>query len=405
MGSVRFVRPDDPQALLSRWRRRVWLATAIVVFLAGDAALWMFGPPTAAIAILQRIVAGETSTIATAASFSVAAGSFPTQLRAAAFAASLNSSGLPTLVRPRPEDRRFQVLVGPYVSTDEAEYAQRALAAWGLGEVRLVVDDTMRGKPQHAAMFVGGETASDGVVIVAAPGMSSVVFEMPSAPRQVEARRTSATTIDISIGQGTDAGDKNVLHMPEGMLLASELTVDAAGRQDARHARLVVPADVQSRLRLEGRRVYVDLAWPKAPWEVGSRASRATPRPTGKPGDAQSEDAKQQFADATRQSENAKQGDYRERLRTAADRFKQVQPFLISALESPDTEVLAVLARTLGAVGDSLAVATPPSDRAANHQMLVSSIAEASKAMAPFFVGDRRTAVHKAIAAFETAQK
>jgi len=392
--------PDDLQTLLFRWRRRFWLATAIVVFLVGDAALWMFGPPTGAISILQSIVAGETSTIATAASFSVSAGSFPTQLRAAAFASALNSSGLPTLVRSRPEDRRFQVLVGPYVSTDEAEHAQRALAAWGLGEVRLVVDDTMRGRPQHAAMFVGGETASDGVVIVAAPGMSSVVFEMPSAPREVEARRTSATTIDISIGQGTDAGEKNVLHMPEGMLLASELTVDAARGQEARHARLVVPEDVQSRLRLEGRRVYVDLAWPKPPWEVGGRASRVTPSApaTGKPGDAQSKDAKQQ-------SEDAKQGDYRDRLRTAVERFEQVQPFLISALESPDTEVLAVLARTLGAVGDSLAVAMPPSDLAANHQLLLSSIAEASRAMVPTFAGDRRAAVHQAIATFEAAQK
>ncbi len=388
------------QTLLFRWRRRFWLATAIVLFLVGDAALWIVGPPDLAATIFQRLIAGETSTIATAASFSVAAGSFPTQLRAAAFAAALNSSGLPTLVRSRPEDRRFQVLVGPYVSTDEAEHAQRALAAWGLGEVRLVVDDTMRGRPQHAAMFVGGETASDGVVIVAAPGMSSVVFEMPNAPRQVEARRTSATTIDISIGQATDPGDRNVLHMPEGMLLASELSVDAAGGQDARHARLVVPEDVQSRLRLEGRRVYVDLAWPKPPWEVAGRASRATPsaRATGKPSDAQSEDAKQQ-------SEEATQGDYREQLRTAVERFKQVRPFLISALESPDTEVLAVLARTLGTVSDSLAVATPPSDLAANHQLLLSSIAEASRAMAPSFAGDRRAAVHQAIAMFEAAQK
>jgi hypothetical protein len=153
-----------------------------------------------------------------------------------------------------------------------------------------------------------------------------------------------------------------------------ELTVDAAGGQDARHARLVVPEDVQSRLRLEGRRVYVDLAWPQPPWEVGGRASRATPSApaTGKPSDAQSKDAKQQ-------SEDAKHGDYRERLRTAVERFKQVQPFLISALESPDTEVLAVLARTLGAVGDSLAVAMPPSDLAANHQLLLSSIAVAGE--------------------------
>ena len=93
---MRSARPEDLQTVLFRWRRRFWLVTAIVVFLVGDAALWMFGPPAGAISILERIVAGETSTIATAASFSVSAGSFPTQLRAAAFAAALNSSGLPT---------------------------------------------------------------------------------------------------------------------------------------------------------------------------------------------------------------------------------------------------------------------------------------------------------------------
>ena len=35
---MRSRRPDDPQALLSKWRKRFWLVTAIVVFLAGDAA-------------------------------------------------------------------------------------------------------------------------------------------------------------------------------------------------------------------------------------------------------------------------------------------------------------------------------------------------------------------------------
>ena len=168
---MRSARPDDLQALLFTWRKRFWLVTAIVVCLVGDAALWKFGPPPVATAILQRLVAGETSTIATAASFSVSAGSFTTQLRAAAFAAALNSSGLPTLVRSRPEDRRFQVLVGPYVSTDEAEYAQRALAAWGLGEVRLVVDDTMRGRPERAAMFVEAQEGPAVVRIGAEAGL------------------------------------------------------------------------------------------------------------------------------------------------------------------------------------------------------------------------------------------
>jgi hypothetical protein len=52
-----------------------------------------------------------------------------------------------------------------------------------------------------------------------------------------------------------------------------------------------------------------------------------------------------------------------------------------------------------------LTVATPPSDLAPNHQLLLSSIAEASRAMAPSFAGDRRSADQQAIAMFEAAQK
>jgi hypothetical protein len=390
---MRSPRPNDLQALLLKWRKRFWLAMAIAVFLAGDAALWTFGPPAFVASVLRALIAGETPTIATAASFSVSAGSFSTQNRAAAFAGALDASGLPILVRARPEDGRYQVLVGPYVSTDEAEQAQRGLAAWGLGEARLVVDDTMRSRPQRAAMFGGGDGGSDGVLIVAAPGMSSVVFEMTSAPREVESRRTSATTLDIDIGHVTGAGQRNVLSMPEGVVLARELSVEAAGTDRAMRAHLVVPEGVQSRLRLEGRRVYVDLAWPQPPWQVGTRASRAT-----------------QDARASAQPNDGRLGEeqseaYREQLRTAVERFEQIQPFLISAVESPEPEVRAALAHTLEGVRESLAGAAPPSDLAANYQMLSSSIALASSAMAPSFAGDGMAAARQAIAMFEAARK
>jgi hypothetical protein len=383
------MRAGTLQARLARWHKLFWMTTAVVAFLAADAALWLYGPPAFATSMLRALVAGDTPMMATGASFSVSAGSFATQNRAAAFAAALHASGLPTLVRQRPDDGRYQVLVGPYVSTDEAEHAQRALAAWGLGEPRLVVDDTMRSRPQRAALFGAGDTASDSVLIVAAAGMSSVVFEMHDAPREVESRRTSATTLDIDIGHVTSEGDMNLLRMPEGVVLAREVSVASAEASQAMRAHLVVPEGVQSRVRLEGRRVYVDLAWPQPPWQVG------TPGPKG-PGLLRKDTVGRVLLDPDI---------YREQVQAAVARFEQIQPFLMSAAESPDPDVLAALAHSLDGLTSSLASVRPPPEHAASHQSLSASVALAAGAVAPSFAGDREAAVRQAIGMFEDAIK
>ena len=69
------------------------------------------------------------------------------------------------------------------------------------------------------------------------------------------------------------------LALPDGVSLVHDLSVQATDDASLR-ARLVVPEGVESRLRLEGKRVYLDLAWPKAPWMIGGagqagRAGRA----------------------------------------------------------------------------------------------------------------------------------
>src|SRR5205814_7955511 len=176
------------------------------------------------------------------ASFSVSAGSFATESKAATFAAALKASGLPVFVRARVEDGRYQVLVGPYVSTDEAERAQRRLAAWGLGEARLVVDDAMRARPQEAAIFGFGEGTSNSVVMIAAGSMSSLVFEMQGTPKSVELRRTGVTAIEVEIEQGEEqgeggrgkgeereAGALEPLQLPDGVVLVQQLSVHSEG--------------------------------------------------------------------------------------------------------------------------------------------------------------------------------
>jgi len=254
-------RIPDPVRLLQHWRKLFWLSVAVALLAGGDMLLAKYGPDL------------TTETVETGASFSVSAGSFATESRAAVFASTLDASGLPILVHMRPDDRRYQVMVGPYVSTDEAERAQRKLAAWGLGDARLVVDDTMRSQPQQASIFGFGESASNGVVMVAASGVSSLVFEMHDLPKEVEAKRTSPTTIDVAIGRTSSSAAYEPLRLPEGVSLVRQLFVRSHG--NGIHAHLIVPQDIESRLRLEGRRVYLDLAFPRAPWSIRREAAPA----------------------------------------------------------------------------------------------------------------------------------
>jgi hypothetical protein len=292
----------------------------------------------------------------------VSAGSFATDGKAQAFAAALGASGLPVFVRARVEDGRYQVLVGPYVSTDECERAQRKLAAWGLGESRLVVDDAMRARPQEAAIFGFDEAIGNSVVMIAAGSMSSLVFEMQETPKAIELKRTSGTALDVEIGQA--AGVLERLTLPDGVVLVQQLSVQSEG--DSLRAHLVVPDGVENRVRLEGHRVYLDLAFPKAPWDVEK------PAPAGRV-----------LSDPADHSEIATEPprDARAQLDAAVARFDQIKPFLNSALSMPDPDVLAALAHSLddlrGVVEKLHVSADADGDRAA----LLAAIYDASNAI------------------------
>ncbi|HXD16387.1 MAG TPA: SPOR domain-containing protein [Vicinamibacterales bacterium] len=408
--------------ILSHWRKLFWLGVTVVAVMAGDVLLTKYGP------------AMRAASVETGASFSVSAGSFATEAKAATFAAALDASGLPILVRVRPDDGRYQVLVGPYVSTEEAERAQRRMAAWGLGEARLVVDDTMRSNPQQAAVFGFGDSSSTSVVMVAAAGMSSIVFEMNHVPKQVETRRTGSTSMDVEIGQGAGgrgqrldgrsphipaSGSPQVagggsqqaaagvsqqdafesLRLPDGVSLVRGLAVQT-GDGDTTRARVVVPEGVESRLRLEGRRVYIDLAFPKAPWRI----EKPAPKGPGLPAN-ESERVARRVSDAPERVGRVVSeppSAYREQAEAIVMRFTEVEPFLLSAVQAPEPDVLAALAHSLEDVRRSLERTTAPADSQADRQTLLLAIARAQAALAPTFASDRKAAIEEAIALFHS---
>ena len=363
-------RIPDPVRLLSHWRKLFWLGVSAAVMIAGDVLLTAYGPA-------MRAAAVETG-----ASFSVSAGSFATDAKAETFAAALDAAGLPVLVRARLEDGRHQVLVGPYVSTDEAERAQRRLAAWGLGEARLVVDDAMRARPQEASIFGFDEGANNSIVTIAAGTMSSLVFEMHQTPKQVEVRRTGISTIEVEIQQGTGGRGQGAavfepLMLPDGVVLMQQLSVRSEG--DSLHARLIVPDGVEHRLRLEGRRVYLDLAFPKAPWSVEKPGPKGPGLPSKESDLASPKPVGRVLPDPPKDS--------REQLDAAVARFDQIKPFLSSALAMPEPDVLAALAHSLDDLRTTAEHLSVSADAATDRASLLGAIADASDAIKK--AGDR----------------
>lgn len=118
----------------------VWVWTHNSVVKAAPAAVG--GAP---VAVAAGVPAESTVTkpIETASGLTVTVASFRTESRARAVVAQLVDEGFPAFARSNSETGPYQVIVGPYVSADEATAVQRSLVAKGVSgtEVRIETTD------------------------------------------------------------------------------------------------------------------------------------------------------------------------------------------------------------------------------------------------------------------------
>jgi hypothetical protein len=325
----------------------------------------------------SRLTAGRrVLPVATTASLSIAGPSFTSRDQAVIYAGAIETAGHPAFVRFRPDERRHQVLVGPFVASAEAQAAQRTLARRGLADTRLMVDDSMRSEAERPAL--AGWRAADAqprVVAAAAPGLLTVVIETDTPPTEVRADRVASRLLDIHVRPATAGSAPRRWSAPAGTLLLEGVQVLPSRNEDeGMRVRLEIPEEAITRVRLEARRVYVDIAWPDPPWPEprALRALRARqPRPVP--------DADRSMAHGGAVIEGA------------IARFRQLQPFLLSAVATPDPSVLEALGRTLDAFPDDL----PAGLRAA--------IAAARAAVAPDFAGDRQAEAMRSVDLLEDA--
>ena len=139
---------------MPRWQMQVAAAAAVVLILAGGLG-WK--------AIAQRSQSGDASATASVTtapapqatpeirtldvreSVTVTIATLRSEQRATAVAAQLVEAGFPAFTRRHPDGVSHQVIVGPYISAEEAMAAQRALEAQGIAGSTVRLESTMAG--------------------------------------------------------------------------------------------------------------------------------------------------------------------------------------------------------------------------------------------------------------------
>lgn len=380
-----------------QYQRHLALGLAVTVVLTGGLLLGQWMPGRSA----------GIRTIPTGASFNLAVARYRHSAEANAVAANVRASGLPAFTRTLNNGAWRQVIVGPYVSIDEAESAQRLLARRGFGRARMLVDESVRRTPGAEGVIVevasttGPLTRAPGsfgagastigapaILMVASAGRVSVVIEMPAEPRHVETRRPEGTVLEVDAGPVTSAIAAQEWTAPGGVDLINEVSVEQHGGLNGTslRTRVTMPALTQSNVRVVGRRIYIDF-WRA---ESGAEVVRAS-RPVPVVEEDDEEDVPEGNSEET----------YREAITPVVARVGEIEPFLMSAVTSPAPEVLAAVGKTLRAVQEWIGTIEAPADSARAHDSLVESVGLAVQAVEPGFAGDRAGQARLAFAQFQ----
>jgi len=407
------ITPKSRRSKSRLWPLALVVGTVAAALVAAALVLWPSPrtPATAVVAPPSDVapVADDTApVVSTGASFSVNAGAFASDRAARSAAKRLASAGWPSFTW-RLDDRRH-LLVGPYVTIDEAENALRLLGSLGYAKGKLHVDDRLRvtaaavSTPRRLPRYPD-------VVLVAAPGRLSYVFELADEPRHVSGERVGATSFVLTAGPLVTPVERQVWKAPGDVRLVSRVALSPRG-QDATMLQAVVTLaeTADASVRLQGRLVYVD---------VFRRLDEVTPledqsdvpprRSSGAPAGrmAGPVSAAPPPAAAPPGPTTASAGslqDYRNAVRPLIARFEEIQPFLRSTVSSASADVLAALTGTCMELEVGLSAVVVPTAAQSAHGLLLSAVQLARTATTPSFREDRAAVVREAFAQFSAAK-
>jgi len=386
-----------------RLKRQTAAAAALMLIVATAGFFYFVAPRPALASMFPWNETAEAPTLTTGASFSVTVATLESGDGVGTAAGRVRTLGLPAFTRLSPDRRQLhQAMVGPYASLDEAERVQRRLGRSGFAGARIFVDESLRNAPRNE-LRADAAQGNPTVILLGAPDRVSLVFEMPLEPRQVRSRRTD-NMLDLDVGPMANPIRPQQWSAPEGVHLVEGVAMDGIAAGDSglfMRAHVAVPEFARANVRTEGRRVYVDLTWPQVDRDANAPRSAfhaPTPaQPAPKPVAAAKPEAAAPGDDARL---GVKYGDA---LRPVLARVAAVKPFVMSATQSGSPDVLGALDETLATLEASLKAMHAPATALDQHQLLISAIATARRAVNPAFSGDRTAQAREAFVLYDAA--
>ena len=348
--------------------------------LGAGAVLWLRPPPGPI----------TTRTIPTGAGFTVTVVQSPTESQARTIAARVASTGMPAFTRR--SGASYQVVAGPYVSVTEADAAQRFLAKRGF-RARVLVDESVRRPPAYDGKPVLSAAAN--VLLISGAGSLAIVIEMAEEPRHV-ATTVNESEVEIVAGPVASRLQPVRWKAPAGVALLRHVSIDeaAAGNVRSLRARVTTSRSTQATVRKSGRRIYIDLAKP-APLPQTEELPVSTVLARG-PAFAK------RFGAAGREQVIE---DYRVTIAPLMERLEAMEPFVMSAVSAPATDVMNALERSLRALQAWADEVTPPGQWRQSHEVLVSAVTKAAEAVSAGFPGDRSVKAREAFALRDAAKR
>lgn len=391
-------------ASYTRLLRRARVATVVLAVLIAGASAWAWAP-LPGLSSLSWGGGTTAPTIFTGASFSLTLASARPDA-AADMVRRLEATGVPAFVRGVPGSVVRQVMVGPFVSLDEAESEQRRLARSGYGSGRVFVDDTLRNIPKSGRAAPPDMTPA--VVMVGAGEQVSLAMELRTVPRQVRSNRAGDGTLVVEVGPIDYDVDAQEWSVPAGVALVDSVAIDEVRlAPDARQVRatLTLPATTLAHTRVEGRRVYIDLMRAR---ETEARAtgrrvyssSQSVTRPPTRIERAPAAPASSAAAPAAAAAPASAAPAAAvvaapvapgEQLRPLFAKFDRLVPFLQSAGGTPSPDVLRALASSVDELEASLRQVVVTPEVADAHGALTSAVVSARRVVDAGFAGDRVT--------------
>jgi hypothetical protein len=245
------------------------------------------------------------------------------------------------------------------------------------------------------------------VVLLRVADRISLALEMTGEPQKAALRVLSARALEVEAGPVSGVVRDDQLAPASDAAFIKHVAIQrytTANRVAFVRARVTFDAPGAGNVRVVGRTVYIDLTpmvTLRPPLPSAPRFSRREQMPQNQ---RREEIPRNQQVARVQQPRSGSQSSYAQDVRPVLSRLTEIGPFLASAAKTPADDVLRAVGGTLSEVEQPLRAMNVPEASRSVHNVLLSAVGTASRAVAPDFRGDRVVEAQRALALLDAAK-